>query len=167
MPQIVVRKLSEEVHRALQARAIEHGRSTEAEARDIIAHAVLPDTLVEEERANGWATVRHAGGLHARPCALLANAVKPFSATVTVHARGNSANARSATAMMGLAIAEGEDIEIRAMGKNAGENLKLLRQAKSWDLWIHLKDYPSAYAILQKPKDKNVSDQVLIQASQW
>lgn len=44
MPQIVVRKLSEEVHRALKARAIEHGRSTEAEARDIIAHAVLPDT---------------------------------------------------------------------------------------------------------------------------
>lgn len=44
MPQIIVRQLSDEVHRALKARATEHGRSTEAEARDIIAHAVLPDT---------------------------------------------------------------------------------------------------------------------------
>lgn len=43
MPQIVVRQLSDEVHRALKARATEHGRSTEAEARDIIARAVLPE----------------------------------------------------------------------------------------------------------------------------
>lgn len=62
---------------------------------------------------------------------------------------------------------EGENPINVLMGKNASENLKLLRQAKAWDLWIHLKDYPSAYAILQKPKDKNVSDQVLTQASQW
>lgn len=62
---------------------------------------------------------------------------------------------------------DGENPVTVFMGKNAGENLKLLRQAKAWDLWIHLKDYPSAYAILQKPKDKNVSDPVLIQASQW
>lgn len=62
---------------------------------------------------------------------------------------------------------EGDNPVNVLMGKNAVENLKLLRQAKAWDLWVHLKDYPSAYAILQKPKDKNVSDQVLIQASQW
>lgn len=61
----------------------------------------------------------------------------------------------------------GENPVTVLMGKNAVENLKLLRQAKAWDVWIHLKDYPSAYAILQKSKDKNVSDQILIQASQW
>lgn len=44
MPQIVVRQLPDEVHRALKARAIEHGRSAEAEAREIIARAVLPDS---------------------------------------------------------------------------------------------------------------------------
>jgi plasmid stability protein len=44
MPQIVVRQLSDEVHRALKSRAAEHGRSTEAEAREIIAQAVLPET---------------------------------------------------------------------------------------------------------------------------
>lgn len=47
MPQIVVRQLSDEVHRALKSRAIEHGRSTEAEARDIIARAVMPETRVK------------------------------------------------------------------------------------------------------------------------
>lgn len=62
---------------------------------------------------------------------------------------------------------DGENPVNVLMGKNAAENLKLLRQAKAWDLWIHLKDYPSAYAILQKPKDKNISDHVLVQAGQW
>ena len=44
MPQIVVRQIPDEVHRALKARASEHGRSAEAEVRDILSHAVLPDT---------------------------------------------------------------------------------------------------------------------------
>ncbi len=44
MPQLVVRQLPDEVHRALKAQAKKHGRSTEAEARDIIAIAVLPDS---------------------------------------------------------------------------------------------------------------------------
>lgn len=42
MPSISVRNLPDGVHRALKRRAIEHGRSTEAEARAILAEAVLP-----------------------------------------------------------------------------------------------------------------------------
>ena len=76
------------------------------------------------ETANGWATVRHAGGLHARPCALLANAVKKYEAAVEVRAHGKTANARSATAIMGLAIGEGEEVEISASGANAGDALE-------------------------------------------
>ena len=53
------------------------------------------------------------------------------------------------------------------MGKSAQDNLQLLRQAKAWDLWIHLKDYPSAYAIMQKAKEQKVSDSAITQASQW
>jgi len=64
-------------------------------------------------------------------------------------------------------ILEQDDSLTVLMGKSAQENVKLLRQAKSWDLWIHLKDYPSAYAILHKNKDKNVNEASLIQASQW
>ncbi|MBY4723321.1 MULTISPECIES: FitA-like ribbon-helix-helix domain-containing protein [Burkholderia] len=42
MPVITVRNLPDEVHRALRIRAAQHGRSTEAEVRDILEQAVLP-----------------------------------------------------------------------------------------------------------------------------
>ena len=84
----------------------------------------VADAAVNEESANGWAVVHHAGGLHARPCALLANAVKKFAAAVEIRIRGKYANARSATMVMGLAIAEGEEVEVRATGANAGDALE-------------------------------------------
>lgn len=56
---------------------------------------------------------------------------------------------------------------VALMGKSAADNLKLLRQSKAWDLWVHLKDYPSAYAVLQKPKDKSVSDSAVIKSAEW
>jgi plasmid stability protein len=40
MPAVTIRNLSDEVHRALGVRAAHHGRSTEAEIRDIIETAV-------------------------------------------------------------------------------------------------------------------------------
>jgi plasmid stability protein len=42
MAAITIRKLSDETHRALKARATQHGRSTEAEVRLIIEAAVWP-----------------------------------------------------------------------------------------------------------------------------
>ncbi|MDF1489230.1 FitA-like ribbon-helix-helix domain-containing protein [Tessaracoccus caeni] len=42
MPAITIRKLSEETHRALKARAAQHGVSTEAEVRAILDDAVRP-----------------------------------------------------------------------------------------------------------------------------
>ena len=42
MPSISVRNLPDSVHRALKRQAAAHGRSTEAEARAILAEAVLP-----------------------------------------------------------------------------------------------------------------------------
>ena len=46
MPMLTVRNLPEKVHRALRVRAATHGRSTEAEVREILASAVLPDNRV-------------------------------------------------------------------------------------------------------------------------
>lgn len=46
MPSVVVRNLPEETHRALKLRAAEHGRSTEAEIREIIESAVRPSQRV-------------------------------------------------------------------------------------------------------------------------
>ncbi|MBV9511605.1 MAG: plasmid stabilization protein [Caulobacteraceae bacterium] len=42
MAAVTIRNLSEETHRALKARAAEHGRSTEAEIRDILDQVVRP-----------------------------------------------------------------------------------------------------------------------------
>jgi plasmid stability protein len=47
MSAIVIRNLSPETHRALQARAARHGRSTEAEARLILDAAVRPPERVK------------------------------------------------------------------------------------------------------------------------
>ena len=42
MPNLTVRNLSEETHRALRMRAAQHGRSTEAEVRTILEETVRP-----------------------------------------------------------------------------------------------------------------------------
>jgi len=42
MAAVVVRHLPEEIHRALKLRAVQHGRSTEAEIRAILEEAVRP-----------------------------------------------------------------------------------------------------------------------------
>lgn len=42
MPSITVRNVPDEVHRALRVQAARHGRSAEAEIRDILARAVKP-----------------------------------------------------------------------------------------------------------------------------
>jgi plasmid stability protein len=42
MPAVTIRNLPEETHRALKVRAAQHGRSTEAEIRDILEAAVRP-----------------------------------------------------------------------------------------------------------------------------
>jgi antitoxin FitA len=47
MAVITVRNLPDDVHRALRVRAAEHGRSTEAEVRDILERAAKPEGRVK------------------------------------------------------------------------------------------------------------------------
>lgn len=47
MSSITVRNVPDEVHRALRVRAARHGRSTEAEIREILAAAVKPQGRVK------------------------------------------------------------------------------------------------------------------------
>ncbi len=65
-------------------------------------------------------------GLHARPAALVANALRPFTAEVLVLSRGRQTNARSTVALMSLGIARGEIIELKASGADAAEALRAL-----------------------------------------
>jgi len=47
MSVVTVRNLPEETHRALKVRAAQHGRSTEAEIREILEEAVHPKARVK------------------------------------------------------------------------------------------------------------------------
>jgi antitoxin FitA len=51
MPAITIRNLSVETHRALKVRAARHGRSTEAEVRDILEQAARPEERVSSARS--------------------------------------------------------------------------------------------------------------------
>ncbi len=53
MPTLTIRNLTEDVHRALRLRAASHGRSVEAEVREILAAAVVssPAGVAEERTA--------------------------------------------------------------------------------------------------------------------
>jgi len=46
MAMLTVRNLPDDVHRALRVQAASHGRSTEAEVREILASAVKPEARV-------------------------------------------------------------------------------------------------------------------------
>ena len=47
MPAVTIRNLSDETHRALKVLAARHGRSAEAEMRDILEAAVRPERRVK------------------------------------------------------------------------------------------------------------------------
>ncbi|EFO31273.1 toxin-antitoxin system, antitoxin component, ribbon-helix-helix fold protein [Roseibium sp. TrichSKD4] len=47
MANVTVRNLSDEVHRALRVRAAHHGRSTEAEIREILEAAARPPERIK------------------------------------------------------------------------------------------------------------------------
>jgi plasmid stability protein len=47
MPSLTVRNVPDEVHRAIRVRAAQHGRSIEAEMRDILETAVRPQGRVK------------------------------------------------------------------------------------------------------------------------
>lgn len=47
MAVLTVRNIPDEVHRALRVRAARHGRSTEAEVREILENAVKPEGRIK------------------------------------------------------------------------------------------------------------------------
>ncbi len=65
-------------------------------------------------------------GLHVRPAAQVAAALRPYAAQVTLLAQGRSANARSTVAMMALGVRCGDPIEARAAGADAPAALAAL-----------------------------------------
>ncbi|KYG62618.1 fibronectin-binding protein [Bdellovibrio bacteriovorus] len=52
-------------------------------------------------------------------------------------------------------------------GKSAADNLALLRQAKAWDYWLHLRDYPGAHAIIHRQRDQLISENDIQEVAEW
>ncbi|MFN9065949.1 MAG: DUF814 domain-containing protein, partial [Bdellovibrionales bacterium] len=73
--------------------------------------------------------------------------------------------------LMKKAEATGRNREIKGFtaskGKSAQDNLALLRAAKAWDLWLHLRDYPGSHLILSLDKGQSVPQEVLNEAALW
>lgn len=51
MPALTIRNVPEDIHRGLKALAVSHGRSTEAEIREILAAAVQPGGRMQMGKA--------------------------------------------------------------------------------------------------------------------
>ncbi len=62
MPSITIRNVPDEVHRAIRVRAAMHGRSAEAEIRDILEQAAKPEGRVKLGSLL-TSIAREAGGL--------------------------------------------------------------------------------------------------------
>lgn len=53
------------------------------------------------------------------------------------------------------------------VGRSARDNLSLLRKARAWDLWLHLRDFPGSFCIVHRNKEEVVTDVFLKEAAQW
>jgi phosphocarrier protein FPr/phosphocarrier protein len=65
-------------------------------------------------------------GIHARPAALLAAALRTAAADVRLAAHGKEVNARSTVALMALGVRHGDQVEIRASGPDAARVIEAL-----------------------------------------
>lgn len=58
----------------------------------------------------------------------------------------------------------GVDLKLE-IGKSAVENLKLLREARPFDLWIHLKDEVGAYGIIRRNRGRDLQQSEVVKAA--
>ena len=80
-------------------------------------------------------------------------------------------SARVQESLLAKAAARGRrhvigDLEV-FIGKSAADNLAILRKAQPFDLWLHLRDFPGAHAIMRRTRGRNVTDAELQEAGQW
>ncbi|HTJ17955.1 MAG TPA: phosphoenolpyruvate--protein phosphotransferase [Steroidobacteraceae bacterium] len=72
--------------------------------------------------------IAHAHGIHARPAALIANSAKSAAAEITISARGRSANAKSAVALMSLGAQGGDELTLVASGDDAAKAISEIKK---------------------------------------
>ncbi len=66
-----------------------------------------------------WVRVALEHGIHARPAAQIASALKSFAGNFELAVQGRAANARSTVALMKLGVRKGDEVSVRAVGQDA------------------------------------------------
>ncbi|MCU1719598.1 phosphoenolpyruvate--protein phosphotransferase [Pseudomonas sp. 5P_3.1_Bac2] len=84
---------------------------------------------VPQPQAQGHARVAHSGGLHARPAALLRKTAQGFSSSCELHFAGQQTSLDSLLGIMGLGVAEGEEVEVICRGADCQQALAALLDA--------------------------------------
>jgi phosphoenolpyruvate-protein phosphotransferase len=98
-------------------RFVEAGASVARIAGKQVREAVRSAAV--EERFEREVTVDAAHGIHARPAARIAAALRPFVAEVALVAGDKRANARSTVALLGLGVTSGRNVQIVGLGADA------------------------------------------------
>lgn len=85
---------------------------------------------------------------------------------------GGGATVRPAAQPLADSQAQGRTLrlsdELTAVaGKSAADNMKILRRARAWDLWMHMRDYPSSHAVIFRNKNTKVSENDLQEVARW
>ncbi len=70
--------------------------------------------------------IRNPVGFHARPAAVLANGAKQFASDIKINKNGNTANAKSVVAIMGLQVEHNDTVTLTANGPDADAALAKL-----------------------------------------
>lgn len=83
-----------------------------------------------------------------------------------------SASKKPAVDMMKKAQVKGRRRELAPgmrinMGKSAKDNVSLLRRAKAWYLWFHLRDFPGSHAILELNRGQKLPSNFIETVGQW
>lgn len=78
--------------------------------------------------------------------------------------KGTQALVKSGSKGQTLNLASGAQAIV---GKSAQDNMAILRQSRAWDLWLHLKDEPSAHGVIFREKNQNISEGEIGQVAQW
>jgi len=116
---------------AIRGRTVDRAIALGERLMEVALQRARPDDASLGNAASAAAAVRRLTvsfehGIHARPAALLAAALRSLAADVRLMARGREANARSTVALMALGVRHGEEIEIRASGPDAHNALNAL-----------------------------------------
>lgn len=99
---------------------------TAVAAGDLIGTVVVASGSADRPASSADAAIARrsvritlSNGLHARPCARIAAALKPLEADATIMCGGKQANARSITAMLKLNAGRGDLVSLEARGPGA------------------------------------------------